>query len=78
MDPHLTERSARYQAARVAAARGMASADVEALIDAAAFYPAGLASGERIVNVLRLNLLLDDAVPVPGTPRSSRVGSTAR
>jgi K+-transporting ATPase ATPase C chain len=66
MDPHITEAGARYQAERVAAARGANVADVEALIDRLAASPEGLGLGDRIVNVLELNLALDREVKVAG------------
>jgi K+-transporting ATPase ATPase C chain len=68
LDPHITRANALYQMPRVAGARaaqwhtseGKAREVVEGLIDRLAFQPmAGLAGGERIVNVLELNLELD-------------------
>lgn len=61
LDPHITERAARYQAGRVARERGMSLADVEDLIDALAFSPGGSLTPDRLVNVLELNLALDAA-----------------
>ena len=59
LDPHITEHAALYQAPRVAAARGLPLADVEALIRAQAFAPGGFLTPDRLVNVLELNLALD-------------------
>lgn len=59
LDPHISERAARYQTARVAADRGLPAERVRALVDAHAFHLAGPLGSERIVNVLELNLALD-------------------
>lgn len=59
LDPHISLAGARYQAGRVAAARGLPVADVERLIEAQAVSAAGPFAPERIVNVLELNLALD-------------------
>jgi K+-transporting ATPase ATPase C chain len=59
LDPHVTERAARWQVARVAAARGLPPDQVAALIDRFAFGPGGVLTSERIVSVLDLNLALD-------------------
>src|SRR2546426_1980638 len=59
LDPHVNEDAARWQAPRVAAARGVPAAEVEALI---ASHTEGRwlgLLGEPRVNVLRLNLELD-------------------
>jgi K+-transporting ATPase ATPase C chain len=59
LDPHVTERAALYQAARVAAARNLPPPQVEALVRRHAFRPGSFLTRERIVNVLELNLALD-------------------
>jgi len=59
LDPHISIRAAAYQAARVAAARGVPLSRVQALIGQHAFAPGGLLTPERLVNVLELNLALD-------------------
>ncbi|MCC6673158.1 MAG: potassium-transporting ATPase subunit C [Planctomycetes bacterium] len=59
LDPHVTERSALYQVARVAAARERTPLEVESLVRRHAFAPGGLLSSARLVNVLELNLALD-------------------
>jgi K+-transporting ATPase ATPase C chain len=63
LDPHITERAALYQAARVAGARGVAQAEVETVIGRHAFAPGGFLTLERLVNVLELNLALDAMRP---------------
>ena len=59
LDPHITPAAAYYQAARVARARSLPRAQVEALI--AAHEESALLGvlGERRINVLELNLALD-------------------
>lgn len=59
LDPHISEQAARYQAARVADARGLPLAQVEAIISDQAFSPGSVLTPDRIVNVLELNLALD-------------------
>jgi K+-transporting ATPase ATPase C chain len=63
LDPHISEPAARYQAARVAAARAVPQPQIEALIQRHAFAPGGPLAGRRIVNVLELNLALDTLAP---------------
>lgn len=60
LDPHISIEAARYQVPRVAAARKLDLAQVEALIDRLAFMPGGLLTGSRIINVLELNISLDE------------------
>jgi K+-transporting ATPase ATPase C chain len=59
LDPHISERAALYQAERVATARGVTRAQVEALIREHTFSPGGPLTTDRLVNVLELNLALD-------------------
>lgn len=66
LDPHISLASARYQAARVARARGLSASVVDAQISRATVPRALGLFGEPVVNVLELNLALD------------RIGSTPR
>jgi K+-transporting ATPase ATPase C chain len=59
LDPHLTEHAALYQAPRVAKARGLSQAQVEAIIRDHAFAPGAFFTPDRLVNVLVLNLAVD-------------------
>lgn len=59
LDPHLSPASARFQVARVAAARGLEPARVQAMVEAMTEGPQLGFLGEARVNVLRLNLALD-------------------
>jgi K+-transporting ATPase ATPase C chain len=63
LDPHISERAAMYQAARVAQARDLERSSVEALIAERAFAPGGFLTPDRVVNVLELNLALDALAP---------------
>jgi len=58
-DPHVSVAGARYQAARVAKARGLALAQVEQLIETQREGRLLAFIGEPRVNVLQLNLALD-------------------
>jgi len=59
IDPHISPAAARLQAARVARARGLEPARVQALIDAGTLAPTFCVLGQARVNVLELNLALD-------------------
>lgn len=59
MDPHITYAAAVFQAPRVATARSTSVDRVKELIEQQAQSPDGLGIGDRIVNVLELNVALD-------------------
>lgn len=59
LDPHISLKNARLQAPRVAKARGMALADVQAEMDRATDKAFLGIIGDSGVNVLKLNLALD-------------------
>jgi K+-transporting ATPase ATPase C chain len=59
LDPHISVHAARYQAERVAQARGLPLSQVETLIEQHAFSPGGFLTPDRLVNVLEMNLALD-------------------
>ncbi len=68
LDPHLSVAGARFQAARIAAARHMTPAAVQALIDRLQTGPLFGIIGESQVNVLELNMALDSSgktLPLP-------------
>jgi len=62
-DPDISPEGAAYQAARIARARGLSAAEVQAVIDR---YTTGRflgVFGEPTVNVLKVNLALDGLYP---------------
>lgn len=61
LDPHLSPEAAKYQAARVASARGLPEEMIDALIDQESEGPQFGFLGEPRVNVLTLNCALDRA-----------------
>jgi K+-transporting ATPase ATPase C chain len=63
LDPHVSPRNARMQAARIAAARKIPVAEVRRVIDRHTRAPIFGVLGQRTVNVLETNLALDAAYP---------------
>lgn len=65
LDPHVSPENAMAQATRIAAARGVDVAEVQAAIEQATEGPFLGIYGQSRVNVLRVNLALDAAFPAP-------------
>jgi potassium-transporting ATPase KdpC subunit len=65
LDPHIGPAAAAAQVARVAAARGVGADAVQRVLDASTEGRQFGIFGEPRVNVLKLNLALDSAIPAP-------------
>jgi len=63
LDPHISPAAAQAQLARVARARGMDTARIQALVSAHTAAPTFGVLGQARVNVLELNLALDALTP---------------
>lgn len=59
LDPDISVPAARYQASRVAEARGLSQAQIHALIDSCIIKPQLGILGEPRINILSLNMALD-------------------
>jgi potassium-transporting ATPase KdpC subunit len=59
LDPDITLSAAKYQAARVAAARGLSITAVMELLEKYAYRPGSLFTPELLVNVVLINTALD-------------------
>jgi len=59
LDPNITLVAARYQAARVATARGLSNETIMELLDEYARRPGGVFTPRPLVNVLLVNMALD-------------------
>jgi potassium-transporting ATPase KdpC subunit len=68
LDPHISPEAARYQAARVAAARNLPGARVRELIDRHTDRSGAIIGAPPRVNVLLLNIDLDGEKPTPANP----------
>jgi len=62
LDPHITLEAARYQAKRVAKARGLSEEEVMGIIENHALKTGRMLTPEPLVNVLLLNIELDKTV----------------
>ena len=72
LDPHVSPEAARYQAARVAAARGVAVDRVQKLIDDHVDRSGAIIGAPARVNVLLLNLDLDKEIPADAKPADDK------
>ena len=59
LDPNITLTAARYQAGRVAAARGLSNETIMELLDRYARRPGGMLTPQPLVNALLVNMALD-------------------
>jgi potassium-transporting ATPase KdpC subunit len=73
LDPDLGPEAARYQAPRVAAARGLATDQVLKLIEEQTIHSAAILGAPARVNVLSLNLALDALKPEPAKAAAAPV-----
>lgn len=62
LDPHISFEAALFQSERVAEARGTEKGEILKLLEEHALSSGGIFAGEKIVNVLELNIALDKTV----------------
>jgi K+-transporting ATPase ATPase C chain len=67
LDPHISPEGARYQAARVAAARNLPGERIRELIEQHTERSGSIIGAPPRVNVLMLNIALDDEKPSPSS-----------
>ena len=67
LDPHISPEAARYQAARVSAARNLTGERVRELIEQHTDRSGAIIGAPPRVNVLLLNIALDDEKPTPSS-----------
>lgn len=73
LDPELPPDAATWQVVRIARARGVDAAKVQAIVDAHTVGRDLGVLGEARVNVLRVNLALDAAFGIPRSPAATPV-----
>jgi potassium-transporting ATPase KdpC subunit len=71
LDPHISPEAARYQTARVAAARNLPAERVRELIEKYTDRSAAIIGAPPRVNVLLLNIALDEEKPTPSSALAS-------
>ena len=63
-DPHISPAAAEFQVDRLAKTTGKSKQEIEAIIDACTEKPVLGVFGDETVNVLKVNLMLDNVLPV--------------
>lgn len=63
-DPHVSPAAAEFQVDRLAKTTGKSKQEIEAIIDACTEKPVLGVFGDETVNVLKVNLMLDNVLPV--------------